>query len=123
MLVQALIYLLLVVSADYIAMAFTTDPEVARLIRLFIYIMPLSYGLQGVIILTNSSFNAVHQPLSALMLSIIRLFVMFVPLSYLGAVIADMAGLFVGGVVANIITAGLAWWWFKRTLQRQQEST
>jgi putative MATE family efflux protein len=123
MLVQALIYLLLVVSADYIAMAFTTDPEVARLIRLFIYIMPLSYGLQGVIILTNSSFNALHQPLSALMLSIIRLFVMFVPLSYLGAVIADMAGLFVGGVVANIITAGLAWWWFKRTLQRQQEST
>jgi putative MATE family efflux protein len=121
--VQLVIYLLLAASAHYIAMAFTNDPEVARLIRLFIYIMPLSYGLQGVIILTNSSFNAVHQPMSALILSIIRLFVMFVPLSYLGAVLADITGLFIGGVIANVITACLAWWWFNKTLQRQQEST
>ncbi|CAI8159059.1 MAG: Uncharacterised protein [Pseudidiomarina mangrovi] len=61
--------------------------------------------------------------MSALMLSIIRLFVMFVPLSYLGAVLADITGLFIGGVVANVITASLAWWWFNKTLQRQQEST
>ncbi len=116
---QLAIYLLLLVTAPYIAMVFTDDPEVARLIRLFIYIMPLGYGMQGVIILTNSSFNAMHAPMSALWLSIVRLFVMFVPLSYIGSLLAEMTGLFIGGVVANFITAALAWYWFKRFLQKE----
>jgi len=117
---QLFIYGLLVAIAPYIAMAFTDDPEVARLIRLFIYIMPLGYGAQGVIILTNSSLNALHRPLSALGLSVVRLFVMFVPLSWLGALLYDMPGLFVGGVIANALTAGIAWFWFQRELTRQR---
>lgn len=118
--IQLVMYVALVIFAPGIAAAFTDDPEVARIIRLFIYIMPLAYGLQGVIILTNSSFNALHRPMSALMLSIFRLFVMFVPLSYLGAVWFDLTGLFVGGVVANIVTAGVAWYAFQRVLGQER---
>lgn len=114
--IQAFIYLVLVLLAPWIAAAFSQEPAVAELIRLFIYIMPLSYGLQGWIILTNSSLNALHLPLHALGLSIVRLFVMFVPLSYLGAWLADIPGLFWGGVVANLITAMIAYLWFQRTL-------
>ncbi|RUO41284.1 MATE family efflux transporter [Pseudidiomarina aestuarii] len=120
LLIQLVIYVVLVSLAPYIAAAFTDDPEVARIIRLFIYIMPLGYGLQGIIILTNSSFNALHRPLSALVLSVFRLFVMFVPLSYLGALWFDLNGLFVGGVVANCITAGVAWYAFQRVLGQEQ---
>ncbi|KFZ28543.1 multidrug transporter MatE [Pseudidiomarina atlantica] len=118
--VQLVIYLLLIVTAPWIAMIFTDDPEVARLIRLFIYIMPLGYGVQGVIILTNSSFNAMHAPMSALLLSIVRLFVMFVPLSYIGSWLYDIPGLFAGGVIANFITALIAWQWFAKHLQRER---
>ena len=82
--------------------------------------MPLGYGLQGIIILTNSSFNAVHRPMNALWLSIIRLFVLFVPLSYLGSLLADLTGLFIGGVVANLFTAIIAYWWFSRELRRER---
>lgn len=114
LIVQLIIYGVLVALAPWVAAAFTDDPEVARLIRLFIYIMPLGYGVQGVIILTNSSFNALHKPMSALGLSIIRLFVMFVPLSWLGALVYDIPGLFAGGVIANLITGGIAWLWFQR---------
>ncbi|MDN7126730.1 MATE family efflux transporter [Pseudidiomarina terrestris] len=118
--VQLLIYVVLAVGAPYIAQIFTDDPEVARLIRLFLYIMPLGYGMQGIIILTNSSFNAMHEPMSALALSIVRLFVMFVPLSYIGSLIADIPGLFIGGVVANVLTAGIAWRWFQAGLRKQR---
>lgn len=116
-LIQLVMYALLIVSAPSIARVFTDDPEVAQLVRLFIYIMPIGYGMQGLIILTNSSLNALHQPLNALGLSIIRLFVMFVPLSWLGAVLYDIPGLFAGGVVANFITGIFAWCWFHRGLR------
>lgn len=115
--IQLVIYALLVVAAPGIAQIFTDDPEVARLVRLFIYIMPLGYGMQGIIILANSSFNALHRPLNALVLSVIRLFVMFVPLSWLGAMLYDVPGLFIGGVVANFFTGLFAWWWFQGGLR------
>lgn len=119
LMIQFAIYLVLVAVAPWVAMLFTDDPDVAWLIRLFIYIMPLGYGVQGIIILTNSSFNAMHAPMSALSLSVVRLFVMFVPLSYLGALLADIPGLFIGGVIANGITAWIAWRWFKKHLAKE----
>ena len=119
LIIQAVIYLLMLVTAHWIAMAFAEEKAVADIVKLFIYIMPLGYGLQGVIILTNSSFNAVHKPMNALWLSIVRLFILFVPLSYLGSLLADLTGLFIGGVVANLLTATIAYVWFSKELRRE----
>ncbi|PWW15918.1 MULTISPECIES: MATE family efflux transporter [Pseudidiomarina] len=121
LIIQLLMYGLLIALAPMIAAVFTNDPEVAELIRLFIYVMPLGYGAQGVIILTNSSLNALHLPMSALSLSVIRLFVMFVPLSWLGGLWYDLPGLFVGGVIANIVTGFMAWFWFQRALAQERD--
>jgi putative MATE family efflux protein len=119
--IQLVIYAAMAITAPWIAMAFAKEQEVARIVELFIYIMPIGYGFQGWIILSNSSFNAIHKPMRALGLSVIRLFVFFVPLSYLGSLLADLHGLFVGGVVANIITAAIAYVWFTRALRRVGE--
>lgn len=119
LIIQAVIYLLMLATAHWIAMAFAEEKAVADIVKLFIYIMPLGYGLQGVIILTNSSFNAVHKPMNALWLSIVRLFILFVPLSYLGSLLADLTGLFIGGVVANLLTATIAYAWFLKELRRE----
>ena len=119
--IQLVIYAAMAITAPWIAMAFAKEQEVARIVELFIYIMPIGYGFQGWIILSNSSFNAIHKPMRALGLSVIRLFVFFVPLSYLGSLLADLHGLFIGGVVANIITAAIAYIWFTRALRRVGE--
>jgi putative MATE family efflux protein len=115
---QAVIYLLLVALIPLIQHAFARDEAVADVLAWFIFIMPLGYGLQGCIILTNSSMNALHKPLQALMLSILRLFVFFVPLSFIGNQVGGLTGLFVGGVVANLITAALSYRWFMLLLSR-----
>jgi putative MATE family efflux protein len=113
---QLLVYLGLAASAWLVADLFTEDPLVAQYIRYFIWILPLGYGLQGIIILTNSSFNALHLPLNALQLSVIRLFVFYVPFAYIGGLIGGVIGVFVGGLIANAFTSGLAYSWFKRKL-------
>ncbi|MFB0980202.1 MAG: MATE family efflux transporter [Alteromonadaceae bacterium] len=106
---QLLIYLLLVLIAPFIADVFSKEKAVADIIVLFMWVMPLGYGLQGVIILTNSSFNALHKPMVALMLSVIRLFVCYVPLAYLGSVYYGLEGFFIGGVVGNFIMAMISY--------------
>ena len=93
---------------------FSEEESVAEIIKLFIWILPLGYGLQGIIILTNSSFNALHRPSNALILSVIRLFVFYVPLAWIGSEMYDVAGLFVGGLIGNVFTAAIAFFWFTR---------
>ncbi|MFY8275441.1 MATE family efflux transporter [Pseudoalteromonas sp. SSDWG2] len=120
---QFAIYLLLLMVAPFIAAAFADEQQVSDLIQLFIYVLPLSYGLQGVIILTNSSFNAIHKPMNALILSIVRLFVFYVPIAYLGSLLADLTGLFVGAALGNLFTAVIAYYWFSRGLQCTEVKT
>jgi putative MATE family efflux protein len=113
MLWQFGVYILLILGAGYIALAFgKDDPEVMMVIKLFIWTLPLGYGLQGIIILSNSSFNALHKPISALALSIIRLFVFYVPFAYIGSTYYGLTGLFVGCLIGNIFTAIVSYFWF-----------
>jgi len=124
MLWQAGVYLLLLATAGYIAMAFgKDDPEVMNVIKLFIWTLPLGYGLQGIIILTNSSFNALHRPMSALVLSIVRLFVFYIPFAYVGSLYYGLTGLFVGALIGNIFTAIISYSWFTRVLSKPEPQT
>ena len=107
-----LIYFVLLLTAPYIANAFADDEQVKDAIVLFIWILPLAYGLQGVIILTNSSLNALHKPMSALVLSIIRLFVCYVPLAYLGSLLYGLEGFFIGAAFGNLVMAVISYRYF-----------
>ena len=79
--------------------------------------------MQGIIILTNSSLNAMHRPMMALVLSIIRLFVFFVPISVAGSLLFGLKGLFAGNVIANVVMASVSFIVFKRAIaQLEAES-
>ena len=114
------IYLLLALTAPLLASVFSQDDEVTRAISLFLWILPLGYGLQGVIILTNSSLNALHKPASALYLSIARFFVFYVPLAWAGSLYFGLEGFFAGAVCGNLMMAAISWRAFNRALASEQ---
>lgn len=111
---QFVVFLVLALLAPYIAKIFTSEAEVAHLIQMFIWIVPLGYGVQGIVILTNSSFNALHLPNQALMLSFVRLFVCYVPCAYFGGEWFGIVGLFVGCVVGNLLMSLISYTFFNR---------
>jgi putative MATE family efflux protein len=113
---QLIIFGILVLLSGVIANIFSNEPEVISIIVLFLVIVPLGYGTQGVTILTNSSFNAMHMPMSALALNAMRLFVFFVPFSLLGSHWFELPGLFGAGVVANLAVGCIAFVWCKTIL-------
>ncbi|MBH0030287.1 MATE family efflux transporter [Pseudoalteromonas distincta] len=117
MVLQFAIYVLLIAFSGVISQLFGKEQAVIDVIKLFIYTIPLSYGLQGVIILSNSSFNALHKPMNALVLSVIRLFIFYVPFAYIGNEIAGLLGLFIGAAIGNLFTAIVAYKWFMKKLE------
>jgi Na+-driven multidrug efflux pump len=88
-------------------------------IRLYLWILPLGYGLQGVIILTNSSLNALHRPWEALYLSVLRFFVFYVPLAWLGSQLFGILGFFTGALIGNGLMALLSLRAFRRALSAE----
>jgi putative MATE family efflux protein len=114
---QLIVYVMMGLLAWVIAAVFTEDEAVARAIRLFIWILPLGYGLQGVVILTNSAFNALHKPMMALYLSIARFFVFYVPLAWAGSMLFGLAGFYGGALLGNVIMAALSWRTFKSAMK------
>jgi Na+-driven multidrug efflux pump len=116
---QVLVFVILAASADLIAQTFAEEASVAQRIKLFLYIVPLGYGLQGIIVLVNSSFNAMHKPLSALFLNIVRLFIFYVPIASIGSYLYGLEGLFWGCVIGNVATSILAYSWFNQTLNKE----
>jgi|TARA_Y100000780_G_scaffold181426_1_gene167145 putative MATE family efflux protein len=120
---QFLIFLVMWGLSSWIAVAFANEVEVSVLIQLFLMIVPLGYGMQGIIILTNSSLNAMHRPMTALTLSVIRLFVFFVPISVAGSFFFELKGLFAGTVIANVAMACVSLFVFKRAIADFENDT
>jgi len=114
---QLLIFALLVLLSGPISGLFSDDPEVARWLQLWMVIVPAGFGFQAVTFLSASSFNALHQPVRAMRISLFRLFLMYVPLGWLGNLLFGLTGMFVALVIANAITALVAHFWVRRYLR------
>jgi len=117
---QVLVYVVLVLAAPFIADVFSKEQAVADIIKLFIWILPLGYGLQGVIVLTNSSFNALHKPMVALALSVIRLFICYVPLAYMGSLWFGIEGFFIGALLGNVVMAAISYGLFNKQCEKDR---
>ncbi len=113
LLAQLLVYLLLIATAFPLAELFSQSQGVVNMIVNLLWYVPLGYIGQGVVILVVSSLNAMHRPKAALMLTILRMFVLFVPGAYIGIYIAGLNGLFIGLMVANLLVGILAYYWIK----------
>lgn len=113
---QLFIYALLAFFSSSIASLFSVDATVQETIVLFLLIVPISYGLAGVVVLINVSMNVLGRPRIALYINILRLTILYFPLAYVGSQVYEIKGLFIGVAIANCLTFCLALMLFKRVL-------
>ncbi len=106
---QVAVYILLILLSPYIAPAFSSDPDVMRVINSFIYILPLTYGAHAIVILVMVSLNVLRRPRLGLLLIIIRLVALYLPLAYIGSLYWGITGLFAGAATGNVIAGIIAY--------------
>jgi putative MATE family efflux protein len=104
----AIMALLLALVAHPLAALFSVDNRVVETITLYLYVVPVSYGLFSVMFAVNSTFNAANRPMVSALIISVRLFALAVPLALVGSVFAGVRGIFAGISVANVIVGGLA---------------
>ena len=109
---------LLTIFAEPIVGLFTHDEGAMRAAVTQLRILPWTYCLLGVTIIANTSLNAVGKPLAAMMVSLCRTLLVYVPLSWLLGVWFGLIGVFYGGALGNLVSAGVGLLLLRRGLQQ-----
>jgi putative MATE family efflux protein len=108
------LYAVVALTAPWIAAIFTSDVGVRDIITTILRILPASYAFQGMVVLSASSFNALHAPRYGLITSLTRFFVFYVPLALLGNMFFGITGLFFGAALGNLFAGLLISRWIMR---------
>jgi putative MATE family efflux protein len=97
-------FLILAAAARPVASVFNDNPQVIEGIVLYLKIVPLALGLQGIVTISNSALNVLNKPLHAAGLILVQMVLVYIPLAYLGSTLFGLAGVF--GALAFVYAAG-----------------
>lgn len=101
------IALLLALLAPAIAGVFTSSESVARLTRLYLWIVPVTLWGYGVNIVAAAALNASGKPFDAVGLTFARMGLAYLPLALLLAALAGTVGVFFAAAIANLVAGWL----------------
>lgn len=107
---------LLWLFGEMISSLFCDSDVVLQVAVSYLSIVPISYGLYGLVMSINASFNGLGNPLPATLLSFLRVLGFYVPLLYLGQHWWGIKGIFAAAAFSNIVVGVLGYRWLKSRL-------
>lgn len=103
----AAMLVLLAIAARPIATVFSDNPEVIKTVILYLTIVPVGIGYQGVFLLATTSLNVLNRPLHAAALAVVQMCVLYIPLAYIGSYLFGLAGVF-SAIAVTYFIAGMS---------------
>lgn len=123
----ALVLVVFLSSARVIAAAFTDSQTVIDGASSYLRIVALSYGLLGIVNLGTAAFNGLQKPLRAAGVAALRLFVLLIPLAWIGRELGGLRGLYWGVAAGNLLAGMASFLWVdlaaRRLAQSQPQNT
>ena len=116
---QIAVYFILLLLAPMISTSFSDNADVIYVIKTYLAILPFSYSAHAVVILVMVSLNVLGRPRMALLATIVRLLLLYLPWAYFGSLIWGITGLFAGAALGNFI-AGLVAFKIIKNVCREQ---
>jgi Na+-driven multidrug efflux pump len=70
------------------------------------------------IMVMNASFNGLGKPMPAVVVSVFRIAVLYVPLAVIGMQLFAVPGIFAAYAVANVVSGIVAYLWARKTVRQ-----
>lgn len=110
---SGIIIVILWTFAKQIPLFFDTNPLVVSDTAQYLRIVPISYGAMGVMVIVNSALNAIGKPFLATTLILLRAFILYVPLAYIGQKYLGFTGILLALMMTNFIVGIASHLWNK----------
>lgn len=103
---QFFLYVIVALLARPLANLFSDDAAVIEYVVIFLYLVPFAYGALGMVIVVANALNAYNRPGASLLINIARLFLLMLPMVWLGKELLGTNGVFAAIAIGNIIMGG-----------------
>ncbi|UYG05938.1 MATE family efflux transporter [Halomonas sp. LR3S48] len=120
---QLVLGTLLALLSPWAAELLAGSPDVRDDLAVLIRFLLPSYAALGVCMLVVSAGNALGWPLRAMLMSMARLFLCYLPFLWLGALLGGLSGLAMGAALGNVLAGAIAWQLMRRMLARREADT
>ena len=79
----------------------------------YLAVVPWSYGLWGMLMMSSAAFNALGKPVPSTIMSFTRMFFLFLPLAWILNSLMGYQGIFIATLVSNLIMGTVGFMWLK----------
>jgi Na+-driven multidrug efflux pump len=106
--------------AEPLSALFTESIAIREVAVDYIWLVSMSYGAYGLVMSVNASFNGIGRPLPGVVISAMRVLVVFLPLAFLGRWLFGLPGLFGASALSNLGIGALAYNWLGSQIRSVQ---
>jgi putative MATE family efflux protein len=99
---------------------FTQSMAIREVAVDYIWLVSVSYGAYGLVMSVNACFNGIGRPLPGVLISSMRVVVVFLPLAFLGHWLFGLPGLFGASALSNLGIGALAYYWLGSQIRKSQ---
>ncbi len=110
-----LVAIVLAFGGRWIVSVFDNNPDVVEIATTYLMLVPISYSASGIILISSSTFNALGKPLPSAVMTLTRMFLLYVPLAYLGSWLFGINGIFAAACLSNLAVGIGAFLWNRST--------
>lgn len=103
---QFALYVIIALLARPLAGLFSDDEAVIDYVVIYLYLVPFAYGALGMVIVVANALNAYNRPGASLLVNVARLFLLMLPMVWLGKELLGATGIFAAIAIANILMGG-----------------
>lgn len=114
-----LMAVVMALSGERLVSLFNGNPDVIAIAALYLLIVPITYAPAGIIQVSSATFNALGKPIPSIVMTSVRMFILYIPLAYLGASFFGITGIFVATGLSNLLTGIGAYLWNQKTCNFQ----
>ena len=111
------ITILLAVTAPFLVRIFSDHAKIIQITLWYLYIVPISFGAWGVVMMVNSTFNAMRHAKYSALISVARMIVVYIPLALIFSQFMGEKGIFVAVSFANLSVGAMAFFWLRKVLR------
>lgn len=111
--------LLLSMGSAFVPGLFSDSPTVQAVIAQYLWIVPISYGTYGIVMIVNAAFNGIGRPMPGVFVSGGRILVLYLPFAWLGSELFGIIGIFAAYSAANLISGALGFAWASRIVREE----
>ena len=98
---------------------FSDSESVRNVTSMFLWLVPVSYGTYGMVMVMNASFNGLGYPMRGVVISVCRIAVLYIPIALVAMRFFDIAGIFAAYAIANIVSGLGAYLWARSTVRKR----